>query len=179
VHTSRNNFDVLSVPKQTAKKPFRNRAAADITCADKEDAFHNSESASERNPNLKLNWSKSISLRNVPARLRGEFKVALSARLSLCQRERIKVRVCFGAAPATQTRSLVERCRVPGEFDDSQIAVQQFSYEQAIPTAFDREFGPHDSYAHHRPVRSRALRPHNRNRGRKGPPDAGDEIFSL
>jgi hypothetical protein len=49
VYTGRNNFDVLSVPKQTAKKPFRNRAAADITCADKEDAFHNSESASERN----------------------------------------------------------------------------------------------------------------------------------
>ncbi len=61
VHTSRNNFDVLSVPKQTAKKPFRNRAAADITCADKEDAFHNSESASERNPNLESNRSKSIS----------------------------------------------------------------------------------------------------------------------
>jgi hypothetical protein len=60
VHTSRNNFDVLSVPKQTAKKPFRNRAAADITCADKEDAFHNSESASERNSNLESNWFKSI-----------------------------------------------------------------------------------------------------------------------
>jgi hypothetical protein len=60
VHTGRSNFDVLSVPKQTAKKPFRNRAAANITCADKEDAFHNSESASERNPNLKSNRSKSI-----------------------------------------------------------------------------------------------------------------------
>ena len=55
VHTGRNNFDVLSVPKQTAKKPFRNRAAADITCTDKEDAFHILESASERNPNLESN----------------------------------------------------------------------------------------------------------------------------
>jgi hypothetical protein len=55
VHTGRNNFDVLSVPKQTAKKPFRNRAAADITRTDKEDAFHNLESASERNSNLKSN----------------------------------------------------------------------------------------------------------------------------
>jgi hypothetical protein len=60
VHSGRNNFDVLSVPKHAAKKPFRDRAAADITCADKEDAFHNSESASERNPNLKSNRSKSI-----------------------------------------------------------------------------------------------------------------------
>ena len=60
VHTSRNNFDVFSVAKQTAKEPFGNRATADITCADKEDAFHNSESASERIPNLKSNRSKSI-----------------------------------------------------------------------------------------------------------------------
>jgi hypothetical protein len=60
VHTGRNNFDVFSVPKHAAKKPFRNRAAADITRTDKEDAFHNSESASERNPNLESNRSKSI-----------------------------------------------------------------------------------------------------------------------
>jgi hypothetical protein len=54
VHAGRNNFDVLSVPKQTAKKPFRNRAAADISCTDKEDAFHSSESASERNSQPKV-----------------------------------------------------------------------------------------------------------------------------
>jgi hypothetical protein len=60
VHTGRNYFDVLSVPKHSAKKAFRNRAAADITCTDKEDAFHNSESASERNSNVELNRSKSI-----------------------------------------------------------------------------------------------------------------------
>ena len=60
VHTGRNNFDILSVSKETAKKPFRNRAAADITCADKEDAFHNSESASERDSNLESKSSKSI-----------------------------------------------------------------------------------------------------------------------
>ena len=60
VHTGRNDFDVFSVPEHAAKKSFRDRAAADITCTDKEDAFHNSESASERNPNLKSNRSKSI-----------------------------------------------------------------------------------------------------------------------
>src|SRR5262249_18801514 len=60
MHTGRNHFNVFSVPKQTAKKSFRNRAAADITCADKEDAFHNLESASERASNLESNWFKSI-----------------------------------------------------------------------------------------------------------------------
>jgi hypothetical protein len=42
------------VPKQTAKKPFRNRAAADITCTNKEDAFHNLEGASERDSKPKV-----------------------------------------------------------------------------------------------------------------------------
>jgi hypothetical protein len=60
VHTGRNNFDVFSVPKHAAKKPFRDRTAADITRAYKEDAFHSSESASQRNPNLESNRSKSI-----------------------------------------------------------------------------------------------------------------------
>ena len=55
VYTGRNNFDVLPVPRQTAEKPLRNWAAADITCADEEDAFHNLESASERYPNLESN----------------------------------------------------------------------------------------------------------------------------
>src|SRR5204862_5719819 len=68
VHTGRNNFDVLSVANHAAKKPFRNWAAADISCTDKEDAFHNSQSASERNRNLKSNRSKSIWPRFAAAR---------------------------------------------------------------------------------------------------------------
>jgi hypothetical protein len=60
MHTGRNNFDILTVPKQTAKKPFRDRTAANIACADKEDAFHVSDGASERHPNLELNVLKSI-----------------------------------------------------------------------------------------------------------------------
>jgi hypothetical protein len=74
VHPSRNNLDVLLVPKQTAKKPFCNRAAADITCTNKEDAFHNSESASERNPNLESNWSKSILPWNIGRARRGNVR---------------------------------------------------------------------------------------------------------
>src|SRR5947199_2358067 len=48
VDTSRENFDVLTIANQTAKKPFRDRAATNITCADKEDAFHDSGTRSER-----------------------------------------------------------------------------------------------------------------------------------
>src|SRR6266436_7044082 len=60
VDTSRENFDVLTIANQTAKKPFRDRAATNITCADKEDAFHGSHGASERHSNLEANGSKSI-----------------------------------------------------------------------------------------------------------------------
>ena len=60
VDTGRFNFDVVTIANQTAKKPFRDRAAANIACADKEDAFHGSRGASERHPNLELNVLKSI-----------------------------------------------------------------------------------------------------------------------
>jgi hypothetical protein len=46
-------------------------------------------------------------------------------RLSLWQRERIKVRDWTSTAPAAQTRSPARRCQVPGEPDDSKIAVQR------------------------------------------------------
>jgi hypothetical protein len=48
MHSSRGYFDVSSIPEQTAKKAFRNRAAANVTGADKENVFHDSSSASER-----------------------------------------------------------------------------------------------------------------------------------
>ena len=87
VHAGRNNFDVLSIPKQTAKKPFGDRAAADITCTDKEDAFHNSEGASERNRNLKSNRSKSISLnREERCNLHGKMRSQSSQRLQIPKR---------------------------------------------------------------------------------------------
>ncbi len=60
MHTGRNNFDIFTVPEQTAKKPFRDRTAANIACADKEDAFHVSDGASERHPNVELYVLKSI-----------------------------------------------------------------------------------------------------------------------
>src|SRR5204863_8057095 len=48
VDTSRENFDVLTIANQTAKKPFRDRTATNITWADQEDAFHDSGTRSER-----------------------------------------------------------------------------------------------------------------------------------
>jgi hypothetical protein len=60
VHASRDDFDVLSVPEQTKKKPFCDRAAANIACTNKEDAFHDWNGASERNSNLESNLLKSI-----------------------------------------------------------------------------------------------------------------------
>jgi hypothetical protein len=40
VHSSRGDFDIFPVTKQSAKKPFRDGTTANVTCADKEDAFH-------------------------------------------------------------------------------------------------------------------------------------------
>jgi len=50
------------------------------------------------------------------------------------------VRDWANTAPATQTRSLSRRCRVPGGSDDSKIAAQRFLCGPGIPTALDRAF---------------------------------------
>jgi hypothetical protein len=100
-------------------------------------------------------------------------------RLSLWQRERIKVRDWTRTAPAAQTRSPARRCQVPGEPDDSKIAVQRFLCESGMPSAFDPEFVRHDSNARHRPIRSRALRSDSRNPECSSPTDADGEICSL
>ena len=71
----------------------------------------------------------------------------LRPRLSLSQRERMKVRVCLPAAPPVRTRSLATRCPALGEPDDSRTATQRLHVWRRIPTAFDREFGLHGSMA--------------------------------
>jgi hypothetical protein len=60
MHACRSDLDVFAVSKQTAKQPFRNGAATNITCADKENAFHDSGCASARPCNLESNRAKSI-----------------------------------------------------------------------------------------------------------------------
>jgi hypothetical protein len=128
------------------------------------------------------NFAAELSCCSATCRFRLESAIASTgqkARLSLCQRERTKVRVSTSIAPAAQTRLLARRCRVPGEPDDSRTAAQRFPCEPEIPTEFDLEFVRHDSYGHHRPIRSRALRSDNRNPGCNGRMDADSEICSL
>src|SRR5438067_13220065 len=60
VYTSRGNFDIFSVPKHLAKNPFRDGTAANVTCADKKDAFHDSGGTSGRDSNLGSNVPESI-----------------------------------------------------------------------------------------------------------------------
>ena len=97
-------------------------------------------------------------------------------RLSLCRRERMKVRDCFSVAPRVRTRLLATRCRALGEPDDSRIATQQGHGRPGILTAFDRDFGLHGSYARRRPTRWLALRSDNRNPRRNRRTDVGGEI---
>src|SRR5438067_6377179 len=61
VYASRGNFDIFSVPKHLAKNPFRDGTAANVTCADKKDAFHDSDGANGRDSNLGSNVPESIS----------------------------------------------------------------------------------------------------------------------
>jgi hypothetical protein len=90
----------------------------------------------------------------------------------------MKVRDCFAVAPRARTRLLATRCRVLAELDDSRIAIQRLRGEPGIPTASDREFGLHNSYVRHRPIRWPALRSGNRNPTRNRRTDVDGEICS-
>src|SRR5439155_25025414 len=83
-------------------------------------------------------------------------------RLSLSQRERMKVRDCFLSLLECEP-DCSTRCRALGEPDDSRIAKQRLRGGLGIPTAFDREFDLHGSYVHRRLIRWLALRSDNRN----------------
>src|SRR5205823_6902327 len=60
MHASRDNFDIFPVSKHLTKNPFRDGTAANVTCADKKDAFHDSGSANGRDSNLGSNLAESI-----------------------------------------------------------------------------------------------------------------------
>ena len=55
------DFDVLPVASHAAKKPFRDRAPTNVSCADEEDVFHGSQRAANAFMKLEANLSKSIS----------------------------------------------------------------------------------------------------------------------
>ena len=101
------------------------------------------------------------------------------SRLSLSQRERMKVRDCFSVAPRVRTRLFARRYRVLCEPDDSRIATRRLHGEPGIPSVFDREFGLRGSYVHRRPIRWPALRSDNRNPKRNRRTGVGGEICSL
>ena len=104
---------------------------------------------------------------------------SVRSRLSLSQRERMKVRDCFAVAPRVRTRLLATHYRALGESDDSRISTRQLHGEPEIPSAFGREFGLYGSYVLRRPIRWPALRSDNRNPRRSRPADVGDETYSL
>ena len=91
----------------------------------------------------------------------------------------MKVRDYFSVAPRVRTRLPATRCRALGEPDDSRIATQQVHGARGIPTAFDREFDLHGSYARRRPTRWLALRSDNRNPIRNLRTDAVGETYTL
>src|SRR3982074_2534751 len=59
VNARGSDLDVLPIPEEAAEKTFRHRAPANISCANEEDAFHDSKPANCRHGNLKSNRIKS------------------------------------------------------------------------------------------------------------------------
>jgi hypothetical protein len=48
MHSGRGDFDIFAVPKQSQKKTFRDGTSANVSRADKKDAFHDARRASVR-----------------------------------------------------------------------------------------------------------------------------------
>jgi len=59
MNPGRSHFDVPPISNEATKKAFRDRAAADISGTNKEDAFHGSRRASGREIKVGLNEIKS------------------------------------------------------------------------------------------------------------------------
>jgi len=100
-------------------------------------------------------------------------------RLSLLERERIKVRDSYRDISQEPTRSLAKGYQALCGLDGSKIATQGFRAEQGMPFAFDREFGPENNSVRHHLARPRALRRDSRNRVCMGRADADAETCSL
>jgi len=102
-----------------------------------------------------------ISLR---AGFRHRVCLAQRIRLSLSERERIKVRDCFQRVPRARGKSLLARYRVPHELGDSKIEEPRCRGEREILPARDRVSGRLDNYVLHRLAQLPALPAHNKNR---------------
>ena len=115
----------------------------------------------------------SISLR---AGFRHRVCLPQRIRLSLSERERIKVRDCFRRVPRARSKSLLARYRVPHELGDSKIGEPRCRGEREILPARDRVSGRLDNYVLHRLAQLPALPPHNKNREHKDQAGAGAGI---
>ena len=110
---------------------------------------------------------------------RHSLYLAQQIRLSLSQRERIKVRDCFLRVSPPQTKSLLAQYRVLHEPDDSKIGGRRSSGEQETLAVCDRVSGGLGNYVRHRLAQLPVWLLGNKNRGHKNEADAADEICSL
>jgi hypothetical protein len=117
----------------------------------------------------------SIGLR---AGFRHRVCLAQRIRLSLSERERIKVRDCFRRVARARSKSLLAHYRVPHELGDSKIGGPRCRGEREILPARDRVSGQLDNYVLRRLAQLPALPPHNKNRGHKDEADAAAGICS-
>jgi len=106
------------------------------------------------------------------------IRLPLQIRLSLSQRERIKVRDSLWHVSPARSRSPSGRCRVLHELGDSRTGEPEFAGEQEAPHVRDLVFGQFDNYVRHRPAQSPTLPLGSRNRGHKNQPDAAAGICS-
>jgi len=106
------------------------------------------------------------------------IRLAQQVRLSLSQRERIKVRDCFWHVFPARSRSPSGRCPILHVIGGSKIGEREFAGEQETPHVRDRVFGQFDNYVRHRLAQSPALPLGSRNRARKNQPDAAAGICS-
>ena len=106
------------------------------------------------------------------------IRLPQQVRLSLSQRERIKVRDSFWRLFPARSRSPLGRCRVLYELGDSRTGEPEFAGEQEAPHVRDLVFGQFDSYVRHRPAQSPTLPLGSRNRGHKNQLDAAAGICS-
>jgi hypothetical protein len=117
----------------------------------------------------------SISLR---AGFRHRMSLAQRIRLSLSERERIKVRDCFRRVPQARSKSLLARYRVPHGLGDSKIGEPRCRGERELLPARDRVSGRLDNYVLHRLAQLPALPLGNKDRGHKDQADAAAGICS-
>ena len=100
-------------------------------------------------------------------------------RLSLSQRERIKVRDSSGSVLPRQSKSPEGRYQVLREPDDSKNERRQFRFCSEIAPAPDRMLREGDSHDLSHPTRQQVSQPDNKNLLHNDRWDAGAEIYSA